>query len=104
MSGIENYWRGGYTIRGATDVIVEEYGRSQGLAQKAALAAAEIDIERLKSLGIQGEVQVWTEAWRSVTKVTRESRVIVKTVEVERRRDVRELHHERADQNAEPVR
>jgi len=98
---VETYWRSGYTVKGATDVVVERYGRSEKFAMQAAESEVREAVHHLQVLGLASEVEIWTEKWKSVTTVTSEARVCHKIVPVERRREVRELsREERAEATA----
>jgi hypothetical protein len=65
MSAWETYWTAGYTVRGASDVIVNRYCRTKDIASREADAAAEADKVRLIELGIEATIDIWVEKWRT---------------------------------------
>lgn len=79
------YWTAGYTVAGASDVIVNRYCRTAEQAEREAHEASVDDKARLIELGIAGEVILWIEKWRSREVVETEERLVVDTFRSGRR-------------------
>lgn len=90
-SAWETYWEAGYTVHGATPVIVNRHCRSEGVAQREAEAAASTDVERLIQVGIAAEVSLWTKKWRTRRVEDHEEPRTFKALPVPRRTEPREL-------------
>lgn len=81
----ERYWMAGYTVEGASDVIVDRYCRTENEAgQKASKTAGEA-LLKLRSLGLKGTVTIWTEMWTLKYVEEHAPRATVDTREVPRR-------------------
>lgn len=87
----ENYFVAGYTVKGASDVEVNRYCRTFNQAETEAQAAAEVDVARLKDLGIAGEVDIWVRPWRTRRVQEVEEKQVVLVLSTERRRETVEL-------------
>lgn len=79
MSRIETYWIAGYTVQGASDVIVNRYCRSRKQAETEAALGAVDDKARIIELGVALVVTVWVQEWKSITTTEHDGQIAVDT-------------------------
>jgi hypothetical protein len=99
----EVYWKAGFTVKGSTDTIVEEYCRSEREAAKKALDAAKEVQAELQRLAVTAEIGVWTMKWRVWRETDYEDKMYQTDLVVERPSEPRRLDRERAFEQAEAV-
>lgn len=91
----EVYWRCGYEVAGSHPVTVNGYARDEKRAQEEALVAASEAIGHLNAVGIEAEVRLWTEKWKTRQVEERDPRDTFHTIKIDRAdRDIIQARYE----------